>query len=77
MRRSKQVEQETVVKMASILGLSWPATVTEIESAFRKKALMTHPDQGGTDEAMHELVQARKALLRKLSGDLLNQLMGG
>lgn len=76
MRRSKRAMDESVTRMASLLGLTWPATAAEIEIAFRKKALVTHPDQGGTDQAMDELVQARRVLLQKLSGDRFNELFG-
>lgn len=74
MRRSKRSAEPSVTQMASLLGIAWPATVDQIESAFRKRALVIHPDQGGTDEAMRELVQARKGLLQKLSADRLNAM---
>jgi hypothetical protein len=41
------------------------ASLEEIQQAFRKKALTTHPDQGGSNEAMQELLKARDVLISK------------
>jgi hypothetical protein len=38
----------------------------DIERAFRRKAMTTHPDQGGSDDAMAELNSAREAALREI-----------
>lgn len=42
-----------------VLGVSERATAEEIEAAFRHRAKMAHPDQGGTTAAMQELLDAR------------------
>jgi uncharacterized protein YehS (DUF1456 family) len=33
------------------LKLAWPVTTEDVTSAFRKLAMETHPDQGGSDQA--------------------------
>jgi len=51
-------------KAAEMLGIQkLPASKQEIQKAFAKKALLTHPDKGGTDAAFKELLYARKVLL--------------
>jgi hypothetical protein len=41
-------------------------SLEEIQRAFRKKALTAHPDQGGSNEAIQELLEARDVLVSKL-----------
>jgi hypothetical protein len=41
------------------------ASLEEIQQAFRKKALTAHPDQGGSNEAMQELLEARDVLISR------------
>jgi hypothetical protein len=41
-----------------ILGTSPTATEAELRLAFRKRAMETHPDQGGDAEAFRRLLQA-------------------
>lgn len=49
----------------AILGITSKATDTEIKRAFRKRALETHPDQGGDAEAFRAVKEAyEKALIR-------------
>lgn len=48
---------------ADILGLTGTPTRAEIIAAFRRSALVCHPDYGGSAEAFRELVAARDALL--------------
>ena len=45
-----------------LLELSFPFTKQELKSAYRKKALMTHPDSGGTAEAFREVNTAYQVL---------------
>lgn len=40
------------------LGLSKNATQSEIDKAFKKKAFLTHPDHGGTNEQFRDLKDA-------------------
>jgi hypothetical protein len=53
------------------LGLTPHATVDEIRAAFRRQALLTHPDRGGDPEAFralrraHDEALARRARARK------------
>lgn len=46
-----------------LLGVDLDATADEIKKAFRKKALQTHPDQGGDEKAFRELKGAFEYLL--------------
>lgn len=48
---------------ADILGLTGTPSRSEIIAAFRRSALVCHPDYGGSAEAFRELVAARDALL--------------
>jgi hypothetical protein len=48
---------------ADLLGLAGVPTRDDIISAFRRCALICHPDYGGTAEAFREIVKARDALL--------------
>ena len=48
---------------ADILGLAGSPSRAEIIAAFRRSALVCHPDYGGSAEAFRELVAARDALL--------------
>jgi hypothetical protein len=44
------------------LGLAWPCTRVDVTSAFRKRALETHPDMGGSAEAFIRVKRAYDAL---------------
>lgn len=48
---------------AAILGLSGSPSRTEIIAAFRRLALLHHPDYGGNADTFRALVTARNALL--------------
>ena len=47
-----------------LLKVSFPFTKQELKSAYRKKALETHPDGGGTAEAFREVHTAYQVLLQ-------------
>lgn len=47
----------------AILGINHGASADEIKKAFRKKALLLHPDQGGSDQAFRELQEAFQYLI--------------
>lgn len=51
---------------AKVLGLTWPATKSDVTKAFRKAAMKSHPDLGGTDAAMREVNAARETLLEAI-----------
>ena len=48
----------------SLLKISYPFTKQELKSAYRKMALQTHPDSGGTTEAFREVHTAYQVLLQ-------------
>lgn len=52
-------------KAAEILGLTSGASKAEIQTAFRALALKAHPDQGGSDQQMRSLLEARDILLAR------------
>ncbi len=47
-----------------LLGLSPSATWDEIQSAYRRKAKVHHPDHGGDEDAMRALNEAYQTLKR-------------
>lgn len=53
-----------------VLGFKLESRVTldEAESAFRRLSLEHHPDQGGHDERMRELLEARRQARAELAG---------
>lgn len=50
------------------LGLTWPCTITDIKSAYRRKAATAHPDRGGSDRAFTELSANYRAALAAVGG---------
>lgn len=51
-----------------VLGVGKTASVDEIKKAFRKRALLAHPDQGGDNKKFQKLKSAfEHALRQKLS----------
>ena len=47
-----------------VLGLAAPWSEDDLASAFRRAALGAHPDQGGSDEQMRVVLEARTLLRR-------------
>lgn len=52
------------------LGLAPNPTADEVRKAFRRAALATHPDQGGTAEAFIRATKARDVVMRSLEAPL-------
>lgn len=50
-------------RAARVLGIDWPASRSDVVAAFRRAALRSHPDVGGSNAAMVEVVRARAVLL--------------
>lgn len=48
------------------LGLGKGATLAEVKAAFRERALVAHPDQGGDADEFRALYRAYEQLVRKL-----------
>ena len=63
--RQRHATGQTYVHHAylQILGLTFPFTLQDLKRAYRKKALETHPDSGGTAEAFRSVHNAYQALL--------------
>ena len=49
----------------SVLGVPQSASRDELRLAFRRRALLVHPDHGGTNEAFRNLVLAYKEADRR------------
>jgi len=59
-------QSEADASIWAILGLQNDASVEAIKAAYKQKALVAHPDQGGDPAAFRRIHQAyRKALLRR------------
>jgi hypothetical protein len=48
------------------LGLTATATAKEVKDKFRKLAVSTHPDRGGSDDLMAKLIDARDRVLEEI-----------
>ena len=55
---------EVVENYYEILGVARTATDKEIQQAFRRQAILTHPDKGGNMEAMYKRVAEAYDVLR-------------
>ena len=51
-----------------LLGLSPSASWTEVQTAYRRKAKVHHPDHGGDEDAMRALNEAYQTLKRMKRG---------
>jgi hypothetical protein len=56
-------ESQRVEQAAKRLGLRWPWTQDHVIRAFRARIQFAHPDHGGTDAAMRQLLGDRDRLL--------------
>lgn len=57
----------------SLLGVSRNSSETEIKKAFRKKALLEHPDKGGDEEKFKEINKAYSVLSDEKKKSLYDQ----
>lgn len=57
----------------SLLGLEWPTTEEALGSAFRKAALLAHPDRGGSEEEMKKVNAAHELIEKTLSSGAYRQ----
>ena len=51
----------------TLLGLTAGASLADVKSAFRRRALAAHPDHGGDADAFRELHQAYERLVAKIT----------
>lgn len=51
---------------ARLLGLPWPCQKDQLAPAFKKAVLISHPDRGGSTEAMAKINVARDVLAKHL-----------
>ncbi len=63
--RSPSDADQQVSAAERMLGLSWPYSSEELEKAFRQAAMRSHPDRGGSTEAMTALNQSRTLLKQR------------
>lgn len=54
--------RQEIPDLYAVLGVAPTATQDQIKSAFRRRSKQCHPDAGGTQEAMVELLQAYEIL---------------
>lgn len=59
----KRKKEDAKKKAAKTLEVEWPCEREAITRAFRKAAMKAHPDLGGTDAAMRDVLEARDVLL--------------
>lgn len=62
-REILQGQRSTDRPWLSVLGLSWPCSIVDVRRAYRRLALVRHPDRGGSDAAFNALTKARDAAL--------------
>jgi hypothetical protein len=65
-RPRKRPAPAAAVSAWSILGLAPGATSAEVKRAFQRRALETHPDQGGDAEAFRTVQRAYQTLIERI-----------
>ena len=65
-RAEKPGVAEGNLSIWSVLGVSTTVTKEELRTAYRKKALETHPDRGGDAQAFRRVVAAYAEARRRL-----------
>jgi hypothetical protein len=61
-----QPQPAGAVSAWSVLGLAPGASLVEVKRAFQRRALETHPDQGGQAEQFRQVQRAYEKLLERL-----------
>ena len=64
--RAPTARQQSVSRARKLLGITASADHREIREAHRRLSAMSHPDKGGSKDAMQELNAARDLLLNEL-----------
>ncbi len=65
-RANVSAHPEDNASIWSVLGVSAHVTDAELKTAYRKKAMATHPDRGGDAEAFRRVVAAYAEARRRL-----------
>jgi len=64
--RSKAPEQP-LDKALKNMDLTWPTTVRKVNARFSQLSLRKHPDKGGTNQQMRQLLTDRSTILNALA----------
>lgn len=64
--RSKAPEQ-SLDKALKNMDLTWPTTVRKVNARFSQLSLRKHPDKGGTNQQMRQLLIDRSTILNELA----------
>jgi hypothetical protein len=65
-KKPSHIPRSSPVSAWTLLGLTPGASLDEIKRAFRKRALETHPDQGGDDEMFRAVRSAYERLVARI-----------
>jgi hypothetical protein len=65
-KNQMKVFESSQINAYSLLGIPQNYTMDQLKIAYRKKAIMTHPDKGGSPELFDEVTKAYFSLLEKL-----------
>ena len=49
------------------MDLTWPTTVRKVNARFSQLSLRKHPDKGGTNQQMRQLLTDRSTILNALA----------
>lgn len=58
--------EDSLMRAAAVLGVSWPSSQTAVQKAFRRAIARAHPDLGGSSEAASAVIAARKTLINAM-----------
>jgi len=64
-KRKHTMSWKKVEEASMILNISTNSSVQEIKKAYKKKALLNHPDKGGDSETFAKLTNAYETMLHK------------